>query len=241
VSDCWLLEVFKNAPEERLGLRQLAASFAFLSAVPHIFKGESKLAYSKGFAIENNFTPLARHWRPYERERMNRTLIFTGEGKGKTTAALGTVLRAAGHGRRSLIIQFVKSDDTAGELAACKFLPGVEIVQMGCGFIPNEKSPEYAKHREAALNALAFAEQAIDSGNYPLIVLDEICVAVAKNLIEEDRVVQLLQHRDKTSCIILTGRGASERLIQKADTVTEMRCLGHAFQHGMPALEGVEY
>ena len=172
---------------------------------------------------------------------MNRTILFTGEGKGKTTAALGTVLRAAGHGQRSLVIQFIKSDDRTGELSACKYLPGVEIVQMGCGFIPNPNSPEFAKHREAALNALSFAERALDSGNYDLVVLDEICAAMAKRLIDEDRVLALLQHRDKTSCIILTGRGAGERLIRQADTVTEMRCVSHAFQHGMPALKGVEF
>jgi cob(I)alamin adenosyltransferase len=172
---------------------------------------------------------------------MNRTLIFTGEGKGKTTAALGTVLRAAGHGLRSLIVQFVKSDDTVGELAACKFLPGVEIVHMGCGFIPHEHNPEFQKHREAASKALAFAERAISSSDFDLIVLDEICVAVAKHLIEEDRVLELLQHRDKTPCIILTGRGAGERLLRMADTITEMHCVGHAYQHGMPALEGVEF
>jgi cob(I)alamin adenosyltransferase len=172
---------------------------------------------------------------------MNRTLLFTGEGKGKTTAALGTVLRAAGHGQRALIIQFIKSDDKVGELAACQHLQGVDIVQMGRGFIAHPNSPEFAEHRDAALNALSFAEQALDSGNYDLIVLDEICVAMAKNLIEEDRVLALLQHRDKTSCIILTGRGASARLIQHADTVTEMQCVKHAFQHGMTALKGVEF
>jgi cob(I)alamin adenosyltransferase len=172
---------------------------------------------------------------------MNRILVFTGDGKGKTTAALGTVVRAAGHGHKSLIVQFVKSDDKAGELAGCKFLPGVDIAQMGRGFIPKQDSSEFQKHCGAARAALAFAQRALDSGNYDLVVLDEICVAAAYKLIDESDVLELLRRDSKTSCIILTGRGASERLMQSADTITEMRCIGHAFQKGMPALKGVEF
>lgn len=172
---------------------------------------------------------------------MKRTLIFTGEGKGKTTAALGSVMRAAGHGQRALIVQFIKTDDRVGEMTACGMLPGVEIVQMGCGFVPDEEHPEFDKHRKAASKALAFIDRAMDSGKYDLIVLDEIFVAVAKRLIDEDRVLDLLQRRGGVACIILTGRGASMRLMKQADTITEMHCVRHGLQQGMRAQEGVEF
>jgi cob(I)alamin adenosyltransferase len=172
---------------------------------------------------------------------MTRIMIFTGEGKGKTTAALGTVLRAAGHGWKSLIVQFIKADDKTGELASCKFLPGVEMIQMGRGFTPKENNPSFAEHRQAAHETLYFAEQALASGKYDLIVLDEICGAISHKLIDEDHVLDILGRNTNTSCIILTGRGASERLMEHADTVTEMCCRRHAFKQGIAAQPGVEY
>jgi cob(I)alamin adenosyltransferase len=170
-----------------------------------------------------------------------RTLLFTGDGKGKTTAALGMVLRAAGHGQRALVVQFVKSDATTGELAACKNLPGVRIVQIGRGFVPPESSPAFAAHREAAAQALEFAAQAIASADWDLIVLDEICTAVAAKLITEESVLELLDRRTHPVCVVLTGRGATPRLIERADTVTEMKCVKHGLKRGIRAQAGVEY
>jgi cob(I)alamin adenosyltransferase len=170
-----------------------------------------------------------------------RTLIFTGEGKGKTTAALGMVLRAAGHKQRVLVVQFVKSNSETGELLALARLPGVEIVQMGLGFVPPMDHPLFDSHREAARNALDFSRRAVGSGQHDLIVLDEICVAVARNLIEEDAVIELLSDSQRTACIVLTGRGATPRLIEQADTATEARCIKHGFQQGIPAQKGVEW
>jgi cob(I)alamin adenosyltransferase len=172
---------------------------------------------------------------------MKRILIFTGHGKGKTTAALGTVLRASGHGLRSLVVQFIKSNEKTGELAACALLPGVEIVQMGKGFPPKETNPRFAEHRQAAAEAMDFAARAFESGAYDLIVLDEIIGAIAKTLVDEERVAQLLKCPTRASCIILTGRNASPRLIELADTVTEMLCLRHALQSGISSKAGVEY
>jgi cob(I)alamin adenosyltransferase len=172
---------------------------------------------------------------------MKRILLFTGDGKGKTTAALGVVLRATGHGQKCLVIQFVKRDGETGEAGAGRVLSGVEIVQMGRGFVPNPKHPHFKEHCQAASDAMAFAEQAIGAGSYDLIVLDEVCIAVDKKLIEEDRVLELLKKETMASCIILTGRRASQGLIEAADTVTEMRCVKHALQQGNPAQRGVEY
>ena len=167
--------------------------------------------------------------------------VYTGDGKGKTTAALGTVLRSVGHGNRALIIQFLKERSETGELAACKFLPGVEIVQMGRGFPPKEDDARFAEHRHAAVEALEFALEALASGTCDLLVLDEICGAIAKKLIEEDRVIALLKRPTTVSCIILTGRDASPSLMEQADTVTEMVCIRHAWQSGVQSQEGVEY
>ena len=169
-----------------------------------------------------------------------RLLIFTGDGKGKTTAALGMVLRAAGHGQRARVIQFIKADSKTGELASCQHLPGVEIVQMGRGFIPKQDSPKFAVHRDAAAQALAAAAEAIASDSYDLIVLDEICVAIASGLVAEDKVLEMIQNAPSKLCLVLTGRGASQRLIDEADTVTEMKCVKHALQTGVWAQTGVE-
>jgi cob(I)alamin adenosyltransferase len=172
---------------------------------------------------------------------MKRILLFTGDGKGKTTAALGVVLRATGHGQKCLVIQFVKGDGETGEAGAGRVLPGVEIVQMGRGFVPTPQHPHFRDHCQAASDAMAFAERALSSESYDLIVLDEICISVDKKLIEEDRVLELLKKETTVSCIILTGRRASQGLIEAADTVTEMRCVKHALQHGNTAQRGVEF
>jgi cob(I)alamin adenosyltransferase len=170
-----------------------------------------------------------------------RTLIFTGDGKGKTTAALGMAVRAAGHGQRVLIVQFLKSNSETGELRGFGCLPKVEIVQMGCGFVPREDHPEFAAHRDAARQALEFAAKALKSAEYDLVVLDEVCGAISRKLIDEAPVLELLAWPERTACIVLTGRGAGPGLIAFADTVTEMRCVSHGFQQGLKAQEGVEF
>ncbi|HTX55311.1 MAG TPA: cob(I)yrinic acid a,c-diamide adenosyltransferase [Candidatus Baltobacteraceae bacterium] len=170
-----------------------------------------------------------------------RTLVFTGDGKGKTTAALGMALRAAGHGQRVLVVQFVKSDETTGELAASRHLPGVEIVQTGLGFLPPENALAFARHREAAEAGLARAGEALASQPLDLMVLDEVCVAVARGLLKEDAVLALLRARIRPVCVVLTGRGATKRLVEAADTVTEMRCVSHGLTRGIQAQPGVEY
>jgi len=170
-----------------------------------------------------------------------RTLIFTGEGKGKTTAAFGMVLRAAGHNQAVLVVQFLKSNSKSGELLACARLPQVEVVQMGRGFVPPEDHPAFADHRETAREALAFASEVVLSGKYDLIVLDEICGAIARDLIDEEAVIELLSASKRTSCIVMTGRHASARLMEQADTVTEMKCIAHGYSQGIAAQKGVEF
>lgn len=171
----------------------------------------------------------------------SRILLFTGDGKGKTTAALGMALRASGHGLRTLILQFIKSNASTGELAAIQHLPGVEIIQLGRGFTPPAEDPAFSEHRRAAQDALKMALEALQSKRYDLIILDEICTAVAKGLLDEDQVLEIISQGDEDSHIVLTGRGATDRLISKADTVTEMCCLKHGLDEGWAAQKGVEY
>jgi cob(I)alamin adenosyltransferase len=170
-----------------------------------------------------------------------RVLIFTGDGKGKTTTALGMVLRAIGHGMKVKIIQFVKADASTGEIAALNMLPGVEIVQTGLGFVPPDSSPKIEDHRQAALAGLKIAQEAIASGAYSLVVLDEICFAIARHLVAEEDVVELVGKALAHTTLVMTGRGATPALIELADTVTEMTPIKHGMQSGWPAQEGVEF
>ena len=169
-----------------------------------------------------------------------RILLSTGNGKGKTTAALGMALRAAGHGMRVLVLQFVKQDATTGEVMAIESIENIDIVQTGRGFIPRLEHPDFPKHREAAQVGLARATEAVRSGRYSLIVLDEICVAVARDLIAEEDVLKLLDQVPDGMRLVLTGRCATPRLIDAADTVSEIRSVKHAFDAGRPAQKGVE-
>ncbi len=173
--------------------------------------------------------------------RPGRILLFTGDGKGKTTAALGMALRASGHGMRTLILQFIKANSSVGEIAACRHLPGVEISQTGLGFVPEPSHPSFSEHRRAAQEGLGLAHKALMSGQYDLVVLDEICTAVAKGLLQEDSVVEALRQAHPRACVVLTGRNATKALIDLADTVTEMRFIKHGFREGRAAEKGVEY
>jgi cob(I)alamin adenosyltransferase len=173
--------------------------------------------------------------------RPERLLIFTGHGKGKTTAALGMALRAAGHDMGVLIVQFVKSDSSTGEIAALGRMPGVEIVQCGCGFLPRELGADTSKHREAANRALTLAREGLASGRYGLVILDEVLIAVSACLLTASDVAAALSESAPGVCAVLTGRNAPQQLIEMADTVTEMRCLKHGYQMGIAAQQGVEF
>ncbi len=169
-----------------------------------------------------------------------RILLFTGDGKGKTTAALGMALRAAGHGMRVCIAQFIKRDDSVGEVAAVRDMANIRLLQTGLGFVPERSSPKCADHRRAAEDGLRQAAQAMDSGEFQMLVLDEVCAAIAKGLLEEAAVIELAGRAKPGMIVVLTGREASDKLIALADTATEMRCIKHALQTGRAAEEGVE-
>lgn len=169
-----------------------------------------------------------------------RILIFTGDGKGKTTAALGMALRASGHGMKTLVVQFVKRSDT-GEITAADKMENINIVQTGLGFLPDPGSKNFAKHIQAAEKALSIVDEAIASGNYDFVVLDEICVAVDKGLLEEKNVAKVIAGTDPKISLVLTGRNASQGLIDLADTVSDIQCVKHGYKTGIPAQKGVEF
>lgn len=170
-----------------------------------------------------------------------RILLFTGEGKGKTTAALGMALRACGHGMPVSVVQFIKADSTTGELAAAACLTGFEIVQSGRGFVPRADKPAFADHRAAAQAGLQQAAERIAGGRFSLVILDEVCGAVARGLLDEHEVIEAVNRAPPHTCVVLTGRDATPGLVALADTVTEMRVVKHAMQDGRPAEKGVEW
>jgi cob(I)alamin adenosyltransferase len=169
-------------------------------------------------------------------------IVYTGDGKGKTTAALGTALRAAGHGMKTLIIQFVKSYKRYGELKFVKkYDCGIEIKTMGKGYvgIKGDVHP-FDEHVKAAKKTLEFARRQILSKKYDIIVLDEINIALDKELLTIKDVTDLIKQKPPDLHLILTGRGAPRKLIQLADLASEVKEIKHPFKKGIPAQKGVE-
>ena len=175
-----------------------------------------------------------------ERNSSGQVYLFTGNGKGKTTAALGTIVRALGHGLKVKLIFFMKGDYPYGERKILSQLPNVDLVSFGSpGFInPADIKPEEIEQAKLALSA---AREAVLSGEYDLVVLDEVNVAVAFTLIELEEVLRLIEDKPPKVEIILTGRWADARLIERADLVTEMTEVKHPFKRGVPARKGIEY
>ncbi len=166
--------------------------------------------------------------------------IFTGDGKGKTSAALGIVLRALGHSLRACIVAFMKGDYPYGEWEVLSKLPNVNIARFGFGTFtdPANVKPEEI---EQARQALAFAREAMFSGNYDLVVLDEVNVAVAWKLVELNEVVRLIQDKPPNVELILTGRHADTKLVELADLVTECLKIKHPYDKGIMSRKGIDY
>ncbi len=174
--------------------------------------------------------------------RKGLIIINTGPGKGKTTAAMGTALRAVGQGMKVLMLQFLKGSWHYGELDAVQaFGNRFVMTQMGRGFVKvggAETDPEDVRMVEAAW---AEAEQAIMSGEWDLVILDEINYAVSYGMLNPAKVVEALRTRPEMVHVILTGRNAHPTITDLADTVTEMRQVKHAYEKGVQAQRGIEY
>ncbi len=170
-------------------------------------------------------------------------IVYTGEGKGKTTAALGMTLRAVGYGWKVCVIQFVKGSWKSGELKGLKRLePEVELHVAGAGFVGiiDDKLP-FEEHRRVTLEALKLAGEKLSSGIYRLIILDELNVAVKLGLVTADELAEILKARPAELHLVITGRDADPWLIEKADLVTEMKEIKHPFQQGILAQKGIDY
>ncbi len=171
-------------------------------------------------------------------------IAYTGNGKGKTSAALGTILRAAGYHHHSCIIQFIKDGSQYGEHHAINhhLKDFVEIYQAGIGFykLPGDEHSE-SDHIKAAEEAIKFAYKMIKSKKYDIVVLDEILTAQMVDLIEEEEVIKIIKSIPKKLHLILTGRGATDPVIEKCDLVTEMKEIKHPFQKEEPAVEGIDF
>ena len=179
-----------------------------------------------------------------ENKKEGLVIINTGEGKGKTTAALGLALRAAGHGQRILILQFIKDAWKTGESKIMERLkPEIEMEQLGKGFIKfkDGKLQITEKDRENAEESLRYAIEKINSGKYDLVVLDEINNIIAYGLVDIRKVIGLIKERPIGLSLVLTGRGAPDELIDIADTVSEIKEIKHAYSKGIKAKKGIEY
>ena len=174
--------------------------------------------------------------------RRGLILINTGPGKGKTTAALGTALRAVGNGMRVLVIQFLKGSWHYGELDAAEAFGGNFVLkQMGRGFVKVGGAETDAEDIRMVEAAWAEARAAIASGEWDMVVLDEINYAISYKMLDPEAVAEALRGKPEMVHVILTGRSAHPLLVELADTVTEMREVKHAYQKGILAQRGIEY
>lgn len=170
-------------------------------------------------------------------------VVYTGNGKGKTTAALGMALRAIGRGWRVLMVQFGKGSWHYAELDSAKRLaPDLEIVPMGKGFfkiLDDHYSEE--EHRAAAERALEFSKDQMASGKYDMLILDEVVGSVVSGLLRLEDVMKLIEGKPEDLTLVLTGRNAPAEFIERADLVTEMREIKHPYQRGRLAQKGIDY
>jgi cob(I)alamin adenosyltransferase len=166
--------------------------------------------------------------------------VYTGNGKGKTTAAMGAIVRAAGHGLQVFLVSFMKGSYVFGEYKTLSRIPGVKIAQFGLRKFTNPSDIK-SEEKEQARAALAAARKAMTSGEYDLVVMDEINVAVSYDLISEEEVLKLIEDKPLQVELILTGRYAADGVLETADLVTEMVKVKHPFDEGIKARKGIEY
>ena len=178
-----------------------------------------------------------------EQESKGLVIVYTGNGKGKTTASLGMCIRAAGHKKKVKIIQFIKGTWHYGELDGIKLLSDyVELEQMGKGFVGIiDDKEDISTHIQAAEKALERSREEMLSGKYDILILDELNVALKLNLLKIEAVLDLIKDKPERMHLVITGRDAHEKVIELANLVTEMREIKHPFQEGILAQEGVDF
>jgi cob(I)alamin adenosyltransferase len=166
--------------------------------------------------------------------------VYTGDGKGKTSAAFGLALRAIGRGLKVYVIQFIKGGFDYGELYVVDKLPNITLRAFGRGKFVTQQPPGEEDVRLAE-EAFQLAKKIVESGKYDMVVLDEINVALNLKLISLEEVLELIRRKPRHVELVLTGRYAPEQIIEAADLVTEMREVKHPFKKGCQARKGIEY
>jgi cob(I)alamin adenosyltransferase len=176
---------------------------------------------------------------PEIKKELGLVQVYTGPGKGKTTACLGLAFRASGRGLEVLMIQFLKPSESCGEHIAAEMIPNFTILPLGLDHMVS-KVPKDIDIKNAK-DALQRAKEEIYSGKYDLVILDEINNAMDWKLLDPKEVIEMLKGRPKNIEIVLGGRGAPPEIIEYADLVTEMRLIKHPFDKGVRARKGIEY
>lgn len=172
-------------------------------------------------------------------QRIGTVQVYTGEGKGKTTAALGQALRAVGHGWKVIMIQFLKAREGIGEIEAAKNIPNLTMLQFGSGhFVRNKLTQEDFFLARKGWQA---ARESVLSGNYDMVILDEINLAIYFNLIDVEEVVKFIDERPPHIELVLTGRHLHPKILEKADLVSEIKAIKHPYEKGVTARKGIEY
>lgn len=166
--------------------------------------------------------------------------VITGDGKGKTTSALGLAVRATGHGFKVIMIQFMKGKINYGELETAKKLDNFDIIQFGRPDFVDKENPAEIDIK-LAQDGLEYARQVVDGGKCDILILDEICVAVDWKLIGVEDVLALIDSKPDDMELVMTGRYAHEKLIEAADHVSEVMEIKHPFRKGVMARKGIEF
>jgi cob(I)alamin adenosyltransferase len=177
------------------------------------------------------------------KEPKGLVVVITGNGKGKTTTALGIAVRACGHNLRTCIIQFMKGDIYAGEWDGIKKMNcGVELISTGKGFCGIQGNPyPYEEHRENAQEAIQLARQKMESGQFDILILDEINNALSLRLVDLEQVLEVIRQKPAGMHLVLTGRDAHPQVIELADTVSEINEIKHAYRKGIEPQPGIDY
>ncbi len=176
--------------------------------------------------------------------RQGLTLVFTGNGKGKTTAAIGLTVRAAGNRLRVFFLQFIKGQWKSGEREILRSIPGVDLEVTGRGFtIERLRNPTIPleDHTAAAAHGWQVAKEIVHGGEYDLVVLDEVLGAVKAGLVPADELVELVRSKPSELHLALTGRNAPPELVEVADLVSEIQPIKHPLQRGIKAQRGIEF
>jgi cob(I)alamin adenosyltransferase len=170
-------------------------------------------------------------------------VVITGNGKGKTTTALGIAVRGCGHNLRTSIIQFMKGDIYAGEWDGIKKMNcQVELIPTGKGFCGIQGNPyPYKEHRKNAQEAIQLATQKMESGQFDILVLDEINNAISLHLVDLEQVLEIIRRKPLQMHLVLTGRNAPPQIIELADTVSEINEIKHAYRKGIDPQPGIDY